>query len=117
MRPWRGRTPRNSLAGSRYEPKNGPPILVAFARSWGLPEPLTQHWWRALCAARWSQARQWREQVIAFTPESEEARTFVEGDCSPRVLVQVLENLVAEGTLLRPTASAIEAKLLAHVDA
>src|SRR5262245_52418887 len=104
----RWQRPRNSTRGSRYEPRLGPPLLQAFAQSWGLPEPLVRHWWRALCDAQWSEAAQWRERVIALTPQDACARGFVEVDCSPRVLVGLLELLVREGTLARPTASQIE---------
>src|SRR5215471_15885687 len=113
----RWQAPRNSLAGSRYQPQNGPPLLVALAQSWGLPAPQQWAWWRALCTAQWPEAVAFREAVIAFTPEHEDARAFVHTTCSPRGLVKVLELLVREGLLFRQTATQIEEGLLRQTDA
>src|SRR5262245_30460433 len=109
--------PRNSLQGSRYQAKNGPPLLVALGTSWGLPESQQGALWRALCRAQWSEAVAFREAVIAFAPEREQAHTVVHTTCSPRGLVTVLEALVGEGLLFRQTASAIEDALLRQTDA
>jgi hypothetical protein len=108
---------RNSLAGSRYERKFGPPVIQAFMVTWGLREHEQTALWRALCAAQWSQAAAWREACLAFHPEGQDARRFVDEACSPHTLVQVVELLVQEGVLTRQAASAIEGRLLAQTDA
>ena len=107
--------PRNSLTGARYEPKYGPPLLTALLESWGCQGGERLALWRALCDARWSLAAQWREALIHFTPERQDARLFVEADCHPAALVAVLEGLVHEGVLPRQTASRIEERLLQQV--
>ena len=115
MRRWM--QPRNALAGSRYEAKLGPPVLVAYGASWHLAEHEKLALWRALCQARWSLASGWRDHLIHFHPEGEDARQFVAVECNPARVVQILENLVREGVLSRETASRIEMKLLRQVTA
>lgn len=111
----RGARPRNSLAGARYEPRLGPPLLQGLAQAYDLPEPLLRHWWRALCAAQWSEATAWREALIAFHPDAPQARAVWETACSPAAVVHILEVLVAERTLTRQAATGIEDVLLPHV--
>src|SRR5262249_56536175 len=96
----RWQAPRRSLPRT-YEPRLGPPLVQAFATSWGLSEPLTRRWWQALCEARWSEAVVFREAVIHFIPERDGARDIVHTTCSPHGLVSVLEALVEEGVLSR----------------
>jgi|SRR6516165_990692 hypothetical protein len=105
------RRPRNSLAGARYQPDQGPPIVTALAESWGLPEHERMSFWRGLCAATWSEPVQFREALIGFHPDAQDARSFVERQCHPRRVVTVIESLVAEGYLTRATASRIERRL------
>jgi hypothetical protein len=69
--------------------------------------------WRALCQARWSASAQFREELIAFYPTTDDAtRTFLHEACSPARLMQVLESLVQERYLTRQTASRIENRIL-----
>src|SRR5262245_25272776 len=112
----RWQTPRNSLQGARYQPGNGPPLLVALGQSWGLAEHQQRAWWKALCAAQWSQAVAFREAVIAFSPEREGAREVVHTTCNPHAVVTILEALVEEGVLWRETATQIEEGVLSQTD-
>ena len=109
--------PRSRLPsrGAAYEPRLGPPLLQGLAQAYHLPEHLLRSWWRALCAAQWSEAQAWREALIAFRPDQPQARAVWETACSPSAVVHILELLVAERTLTRQAATGIEDVLLPHV--
>jgi hypothetical protein len=108
---WRQR--RSSLKGSRPVNNLGPPILMTLTTSWGLADHETYGLWRALCHARWSTSVQFREQLIAFYPTTDDAtRTFLHEACHPPRLMAVCEALVQEGYLTRQTASRIENRIL-----
>ena len=111
----RRRRPRASTAGAAYVPRLGPPLLQGLAQAYALPEPLLLSWWRALCAAQWSEACAWREAVICWRPTHPTAQAFWAESCTPGAVMAVVEALVREGTLYRQTASQIETRLLASV--
>jgi hypothetical protein len=109
--------PRNSTRGARYPVQQGPPCFQGLCSVLGLPAHVQIAWWRALCAARWSQADAWREQLETFHPAGQDSRAFVEEACSPPVVVELLELLTLEGVLRRQSATAIEEQILAQLDA
>lgn len=109
--------PRNSLRGSRYESKYGPPILVAFGDSWQLSEAEKSALWRGICSAQWSEIVSWRQAIINFHPGIASAATFVATECSPATLIHILELLTHEQVLVRAMVNSIEKKLLACVNA
>src|SRR5262245_2912703 len=104
--------PRDSLKGSAYETRLGPPILQALGVARQVPEHLLRAWWRGLCEARWSEAVAWRERAIAWHPSAPDARQFWEEQCTPQAVLHVVELLVAEGTLRRPAASVLAEHVL-----
>lgn len=108
--------PGSSTRGARYDPRHGPPIVATLTASWHLPEPQRYGLWRAICQAQWSEVSTWREAVVCFHPTRQDAAAFLQTQCSPQALMHVLELLVAEGALLRQSASQIETHLLQYVD-
>jgi hypothetical protein len=103
---------RNALAGARYQDNAGPPILTSLATTWGLQAHDTYNLWRGLCRACWSESVAWREALIAFHPDTQEPTAFLVTMCHPKKTMRVVECLVAEGWLTRPTASRIEHAML-----
>jgi hypothetical protein len=86
-----------------------------------LPAPLAWVVWRALCKAEWSAAAQWRERFLAFErPDQVLSRDLVEHFlrevASPRHLVDLCEELLAEKRLLRRDARCVEELLLQQTD-
>jgi hypothetical protein len=77
--------------------------------------------WRALTKAQWSQAAQWREQFLAVDAPDRVLSRDVVDQCfreiaSPHQLMDVVEALRREGTLLPHDARQVEEQLLRHVD-
>src|SRR5262245_11428675 len=112
-----GQQPRNSLAGGRYQPQYGPPIIDAITGTCGLHEGQRALLWRALCQAQWSQVRAWREQLIAFHPDRQDPAAFLLGPASPHTVVDMLELLHREGQLTRQAATALQNAILAQTSA
>jgi len=105
------------LAGAKYEPKFGPPILTAIMDACRLHEGQRSLLWRSLCQAQWSQVRQWREQLIDFHPATSDPAAFLLGPGSPHAVVDMLELLHREGQLTRQAATALQNAILAQTSA
>jgi len=92
---------------------------------WGLSEAQAKTWWHALSKAKWSVARQWRQQVVLFdqgiapalaTPQAVDAvARFLDTTASPARVVAVLEALAQERLLSRRDSTGIEEKMLMQV--
>ena len=108
--------PRDSLRGGDYAVSQGPPLLQGLAAARQLPEHALRAWWRALCAAQWSQASAWREAASRWRPDGPDARQFWEQDCAPAAVLRLVELLVQERCLSRAVAVVIEDALLSGVD-
>jgi hypothetical protein len=100
-----------------------PPKLWAWLTQEWVPLSASQAWvlWRALAKAQWTCAAEWRAQFLAFdAPDRVLSRDLVEaffGEiASPRQLMDLLEALRREGTLLGRDACQIEEQLLGHVE-
>jgi len=105
------------LAGGRYESKFGPPILTVIMDACRLHEGQRCLLWRAVCQSQWSQASQWREQLIAFHPDRQDPAAFLLGPASPHRVVDMLELLHREGQLTRQAATTLQNAILAQTTA
>jgi hypothetical protein len=103
-----------------------PPLFRCLARYLALDEAQAHTWWRALAAARWSVAVEWRrallycDQRLATAPPGLEAVdgavAFIGTVASPAQTLAVLEALVQEQRLSRQDARGMEDKILVQTD-
>jgi hypothetical protein len=100
----------------------GPPQLWSWLwREW-CPLPASQAWlaWRALSKTQDPLAAAWRQAFVDFdTPDRVLSRDLVEAFlakiATPQQLMDLLEGLQAEGTLLKRDAHQVQELVLAHV--
>jgi hypothetical protein len=98
-----------------------PPFWRFLCQQWlGLTQDQTACWWRALGKSRWSQHQALRHLILAFDRpyvaqrvdvEKEALSELVAGAC----LIELCEQLVRQGHLLRRDATVIEERVLARL--
>jgi hypothetical protein len=79
---------------------SAPPLFTAFCRDWlSLSGSHTALWWQALTRARWSRAVGLRSMIqcqTALTQDWQQLLRVYEETMTPRELIAVLEELIAE---------------------
>jgi hypothetical protein len=87
----------------------------------GLTDEAARRWWLALDGATWSVSVAWRAMLLDYARRPPEAKepvaidAYIRAEMPPRLLVQVLEALVAEGRLGRHPGSALEEQVFTRV--
>jgi hypothetical protein len=100
-----------------------PRFWVFLCRRWlGLSSDLTHTWWHAVRRSRWSAAAKIHEAVLRFDAHPApgqrptEDKAYMSALVEPQALLQLVENLVAEGCLLRREAIQLEEAILVRLD-
>ena len=100
-----------------------PRFWVFLCRTWlGLSRDLAYAWWGALCRSRWSASRAFREAVLRYDAHPAPAqrptqeKISMSGLVEPQALMQLVEDLVREGVLLKREAIHLEEAILRRLD-
>jgi hypothetical protein len=101
-----------------------PPFWQFLTRRWlGLSPDLAYTWWNALSRSRWSAPRTFHQAVLRYDQHPApgqrplEEKLSMSGLVEPQALMQLVEDLVAEGVLLRRDSIKLEEALLGALDA
>jgi hypothetical protein len=84
----------------------------------GLDEHLCWVWWRALGKSQWSEAKAWREAVIAFDrrplhrQRPPDVEAFIHEWATPKQLMNLVEDLKTQRLLMPRDAARIEEAIL-----
>jgi hypothetical protein len=95
-----------------------PRLFNVLCRSWGVPSAIAVECWQAVDTAEGAKPRAWRAQLLTYGAGNPNvADTFVRREMPPRVVVEALEALVAEGRLTRGQSNTMMAHVLRRVQA
>jgi hypothetical protein len=100
-----------------------PPKLWTWMCTHWCPVPASAAWllWRAVSKAQYPPVDAWRARFLAFdAPDrllsSDVVKGFLAETCTPQHLLEVIDHLMKERTLLKRDGQHLQEQILAHVD-
>jgi hypothetical protein len=108
----------DSREGGGFRLRRGKPQYDAFAKYWHLSSQQARHFWTALGRSHAPQACGWRQQLALFeATHLGSSAHLIDQVPTPKVVMEVLECLIAEHLLGTVEGRRIEARVLDRVTA